>query len=534
MGKNIVVNQQFEDYNIESLLNEVMEKTVNPEDYYEIAAILESLGWNDSSASKSFGVLDIFELSKILWDMINNKVYLQPFMEEKKTSVLNNVVLIIKSFLRGLIFALPMAISVISMLTLRFSLWSYENSSTELATSIAIGTILSFVTIGGFTQVIARRGFYYISQDFYNIAKRITYYFVRMGYVTTFAVAIILILLNTFFGYLPYRMIIVAAFYYIFLCSNWLIITITYILKREFTFTGLLSFGILIVFILFKILKLNIIVSQIISLFIVSILSFILIIYFFNKDGKKLEKGLAPTLPRKSVMIYSLAPYFYYGFLYFSFLFIDRVIAWSTTGDYMPYIIWFRGDYELGLDFALLMLMIPMGMVEVTVSRLMGKLEVAQKNSFSDEGTSINKRYLNFYFRNIILVSISAILSSIFVYLIVRYLNNDSSLLINSKFVFNNVTYFVFIVALIAYSILSVALSNVVILFSLSQPKLVTKAMVYSVLINFFVGFLLSRWFHYYFAVLGLLIGAVFFCIATCYCVVKVLNNLDYYLYASS
>ena len=534
MGKNIGVNQQLENYNIELLLNEVIKKTVNPEDYYEIAAILESLGWNDSSAAKYFGVIDIFELSKIIWNMINNKAYFQPFVEVKKTSVLNNMSLIISSFLRGLIFALPMAISVISMLTLRFSLWSYENSSTELATSIAIGTILSFVTIGGFTQVIARRGFFYISQDYYNMAKRITYYFVKVGYVTTFIVAIILILFNYFFGYLPYNMIIVAALYYIFLCSNWLIITITSILKREFTFTGLLCFGIFLVYILFKIAKLNIVISQIISLFIVSIVSIILIIYFFNKDGKKLEKGIAPTLPKKSVMIYSLAPYFYYGFLYFSFLFIDRVVAWSTTGDYMPYIIWFRGDYELGLDFALLMLMIPMGMVEVTVSRLMGKLEVAQKNSFNDGGTNINKKYLRFYIKNVILVSLSAILSSIFVYFIVWYLNKNSSLLTNSKFVFNNITYFVFIVALIAYSILSVALSNVVILFSLSQPKLVTKAMFYSVLINFFVGFLLSRWFHYYFAVLGLLIGSIFFCIVTCYCVVKVLNNLDYYLYVSS
>ena len=534
MDKELVVSKQFEDYNIEMLLDDILEKTVSPEDHYEIAALLESMGWNDISASRVFGVANIFELSSTLWDMVNNNTYLQPFMEEEKIGAFSNMLLILKSFLRGLIFALPMAISVISMLTLRFSLWSYENLSTELATSIAIGTILSFVTIGGFTQIIARRGFYYVSQNFYNMAKRITYYFVKLGYVTVAIVAIILILFNLFFQYLPFKMMLVAVFYFIFLCSNWLIITITYLLKREFTFAGLLTLGIFIVYILFTILNLDIIVSQIISLFIISIISFILIVYYFNKDESKLEKGIAPSLPRKSVMMYSLSPYFYYGFLYFSFLFVDRVIAWSTNTEVMPYIIWFRGDYELGLDFALLMFMIPMGLSEVTVSRLMSKLEVAQKNSFTDETKSINKKYLKFYINNIVLVSASAIVSSIMIFFIVLYINQNAIFLQTSKFIFNHVTYFVFIIGLISYSILSVTLSNVVILFSLSQHTMVTKVMGYSLLVNSVIGFLLSRWVDYYFAVIGLLIGTIFFCIATSYNVIKVLNNLDYYLYSSS
>ncbi|MBW9234278.1 hypothetical protein JQK62_18805, partial [Leptospira santarosai] len=68
-----------------------------------------------------------------------------------------------------------------------------------------------------------------------------------------------------------------------------------------------------------------------------------------------------------------------YGFLYFSFLFVDRVNAWSKNEEFMPYVIWFRGQYELGLDFALLTIIIPMGVCEVVVNRLMFDLETSQK-----------------------------------------------------------------------------------------------------------------------------------------------------------
>jgi hypothetical protein len=513
---------------LEDLLQDLLKKTVRPEDSYEIAALLESMGWNDIRASETFGVEDIFELALILWDMVHNGAGQLSFVEEIKDSFIKKILIVASSFLRGLIFAIPMAISIAAMLTLRFSLWSYQYLDTATATSIAIGTIFSFMTVGGFTQIIARNGFFYANQGFYNIAKRTTYNFVRIGYITCIIVAVFFIILNLFYGYMPLQIMFIAVIYYLFLCSNWLSITVTYLLKREFTFTGLLTFGIFIVYILFSILKLNIIVSQIIALLIISILSLILIVYFFNKDEKKMEKGIAPPMPRKSIMFHTLAPYFYYGFLYFTFLYVDRILAWSTTGDYMPYIIWFRGDYELGLDFALLMLMLPMAISEVTVSRLMQNLEVAQKNSFHSNIQNINKKYLDFYIRNTIYVSITAIISSIIVYLGVMFVNKGSS---HSAYSFSYVSYFVFVCALIGYSIVAVGLSNVVILFSLSTPNAVSKVMEYAILTNIITGFLLSRIYNFYFAVFGLIFGAIVFCVGTCYYVVKVLNNLDYYLY---
>lgn len=525
---------------LEELLEEVLKKSFKPQDYYEIAAILESFGWNDSRAAENFGVEDVFQLAMILWDMIKEKVVFEPFVEDNNISFFKQLILTIKSFLRGVIFALPMAISVFSMLTLRFSLWSYENLTTELATAIALGTILSFMAIGGFTQAIARRGFFYLSQNFYNIAKRITYYFIKLGYVACIVFALLFFIFNKLYQNFPFNMYIVTILYFLFLSSNWLSVTVMYILRRELTFTALISAGILIVYLLFIKLRLNIIVSQVIALVLISVLGLLLVIYYFNSAEKKLEKGIAPPLPRKSIMLYSLVPYFSYGFLYFTFLFVDRVIAWSTNNSNMPYIIWFRGQYELGIDFALLMMIIPMGFNEVIVTRLMENLEVAQKNSLSHEVNVLSSKYLKMYLNSIILAILSSIVSAEVVYNIVVYINNSSNTLIHTNYLNDPITRFVFVIALVSYSILSVALTNAVILFSLSQPEMVTKIIKLSVVIDITVGFMLTRWIAYVhaeqgyqYAIFGLLIGAIVFAAGSTRYVIKVLKNLDYYIYAS-
>ena len=550
---------------LEDLAKQVLKKSPYPLDYFEVAANLESLGWNDLRAAETFGAADVFELAMLLWDMVQDRINVQPFMEMKKMGFVHIVVYTVKSFLRGMMFALPMAISVVAMLTLRFSLWSYEKLSVELATSIAIGTILSFICVGGFMQAIARRGFFYINQGFFNMAKRITYYFIKLGYICAIAVALFYMLFNAYFENFPAYMFVVTIVYYFFLCANWLSVTVMYILKREFTFTALITLGIIFVYILFSVVGLNIIYSQLIAMSIVSALGLFLIVYFFNLSEGKMERGIAPPLPKKSILIYSLKPYFYYGFLYYLFLFTDRIMAWTTNQDRMPYVIWFRGDYELGLDFALLMLIIPLGFSEVIVTRLMENLELTQKNSLFHEIKGLSQKYLKLYGSSMVIIIIFSIMSAFSVYKLIQLLSDstywvntdvytyfqklsmmaghEEEWLAHSNALTNNpVTEFVFFYGLVSYTILCITLTNAVILFSLAQPEMVTKTMGLGVLVNFFTGFLATRWGSGYFghgsaeqfAVFGLVAGTMVIAVISTGYVIKVLKNLDYYIYSAS
>jgi len=515
------------------LLDEVLETHLHPQDSYEIAALLESMGWNDDRAAKEFGVKDIFDLADQMWDALQTKIGYKQFSDEEKQSTSFLLITMIRSFLRGLIFAFPMAISIAAMLNLKFSLWSYQYLSLEQATSIAIGTILSFVLVGGFTQAIARRGYFYMIQGYYNLARKNTFIFIGIGFVMCFLFSLLIIVLNVIFNLFSYDMLFLIVVFFFFLTSIWLSVTVMYVLKKEIVFTGLIIFGIFLVYVFFVLFEINIIISQLISLTIVSICSLLLVLFFFKAAAKRNEKEVS-KLPRFSITLYTVWPYFFYGFLYFSFLFIDRVNAWSKNEEFMPYVIWFRGQYELGLDFALLTIIIPMGVSEVVVNRLMFDLESSQKNYLASESHKLYDKFLKVYKRMTFFILISSVISSFLIYRLIVWYNDVSIRMNNENILENEVTVFVLFWGIVSYGILAFSLMNIVILFALSQPNRVLKAIIPALLTNMIVGFLLSRWFDYHFAVFGLFIGSILLFYLTTKAVVEVLKNLDYYLYAAS
>jgi hypothetical protein len=230
-------------------------------------------------------------------------------------------------------------------------------------------------------------------------------------------------------------------------------------------------------------------------------------------------------------MFYLSLPYFKYGFLYFLFLNLDRIIAWSANTAFMPYFIWFRGEYELGLDFALLVLILPMGLVEVVVNEIMFKLVADQKTYRVTQLSGLSAQYLRFYLKRFIFVACFCVVNSIILFLLIRFLEYRGYIHLH---VFrNSTTLFVFISALFSYSLLSLALMNTLILFCLSHPQAVSRAIFTAVIVNIIVGFLLSRWIVYSWAVIGLAAGTVVFLILSFRSILRVFNHLDYYLYAA-
>lgn len=517
-----------------SLMNDILTRHMQPQDPYEIAALLESMGWNDQRARKEFGMDDVFELADELWKAVQDKIVYTSFSKIEKPGMMETVAELLRAFLRGVIFALPMAISVISMLTLKFSLWSFENLSVELATSIAIGTILSFMTVGGFTQAIARRGFFYIIQGHYHLARRTTYLFIRIGFIVSLVLSGIILITDIFFTLFPYRMLFYIVAYFVLLNSIWLTVTAMYILRREITFTVFIILGIALVYVLYSILGMDIIWAQLLAILVISVLSAILIKYYFQLDERKSQKRAMTNLPRFSITIYTTMHYFFYGFLYFTFLFIDRIVAWSTNNVYMPYVIWFRGEYEIGLDFALLMLVLPMGFCEVSVSWLMRDLEAGQKMYMAKEISRMNNNYLLMYFRTQGLHIVNAVISGFIIYGVAYYLDHQYYLVNGKSFLASEVTQFVLVWAIVAYSVLSVFLMNAVILFALSQPYKMINALIPGLIVNFIIGFLLSRWVGYHYAVFGLLAGSLLAAVLSTLNITKVLKKLDYYLYSAS
>lgn len=519
---------------LQDLLKEVLAKRNQLEDKYEIAAILESNGWNDQRAAQEFGAENVFAIATDLWHINQKGTPLDAINTPRKQKLGAYLLVLFQSFLKGTVFAVPMAISVFSMLTLRFSLWSFENFSVEIATSIATGTILSFMAIGGFTQAIARRGFLYVKLGYYNMARQFIFVFVKIGFVVCLIFALAFLFFNMFFGMFSLKMTLIIVVYFFFLSAIWLSVTIMYILEKELVFTLLLVAGIGVVYILYIVWGLNIILSQIIALIIIAASALLVATYLFNVAEKKMEKGIEPSPPRISIIIYTVIPYFIYGFFYFTFLFLDRVIAWSASSSYMPYLIWFRGPYELGLDLALIALIIPMGFVEAVVNDCMLRLESIQKEYLGNNVRALSENFRKMYTKRVKIVVVFSFINSLTIYGILCFMNYTSAFSVHTSFLDNKTTHFVLICALLAYTILTIALMNSLILFSFSQPDKVVNSLLYGLFVNMLVGFPLSRWFDHSFAVLGLLAGVIVFTLLTLRQVKVVLNKIDYYLYSAS
>lgn len=519
--------QKFKD-----LMEDVFSQRMRPEDQYEIAATLESMGWNDRTAAETFGVEDVFELAHQMWDARNEMMLFEPAQHIEVKTLRQYAAMLFRGFLRGAIFALPMVVSVVSMLTLRFSLWSYINLSLENATSIAVGTIMSFVAVGGFTQSIAYWGFRFIGQDHYYMARKIVFYYVRLGYILCLAGALGFLVFNLLFSVFPWRMTTIVALYFLFLSAIWLSVTIMYMLRRELVFTALIISGIGLVFIFFKVLGFNIIISQVISLSITSLVGILLAFYYFYQAEKQNERGINPPLPRLSVLFHLSTPYFAYGLLYFLFIFVDRLIAWSTNEAFMPFLIWFRGEYELGLDFALIVLILPMGLIEALVTEFISNLEANQKQTEASKSDTLCKMYLSFYKKRIIYVALFSLFSALISYLAINKLTQGG--LFGVHLVLSSATKFVFTWAICGYVLIAIALFNVLIMFCVSQPRLVHRSVLLASIVNIFLGFLLSRWFDYNWAIIGMVAGAAVFAVITTRQVITVLRKIDYYLYLVS
>lgn len=531
---NVVIEMPRTQSKLGDLWEQILEKHLDPEDDYEVTALLESIGWTDQQARKQFGVADVFQLAVELRQLYNHPIEMTANQYHEKERFGSLVRKIIREFLRGMVFALPMVLSIAAMLTIRFSLWSYEYLSTRMATAIAVGTILSFITVGGFMQAMARQGYFYLFQGYYRMMQRVTFRIIFLGIVTSVIISIVGFAADIVFPELPYDMMLVALAYYLVLNAIWLCVAVLYIIRREIWFTALLAAGIGIVYVGFRIFDLNILLAQLIAMLSVAVGSVLLLIYFFKRDGKTKDRGINPPLPRASVTIYNVAPYFLYGVLYFSLLFCDRVMAWSTYASYVPFIIWFRGDYELGLDFALITLIIPMGLSEIVVSRLMTRIWDSQKDYKAKEYVRMNDTFARLYNRNVRTMAMLSGLNAILVYFVARWFLNHYVNQLPGHIQLTFVSNYVFIISLASYTILSIGLLHSVVMFSVSRPELVLRPILLSLGIDFVVGFLLTRWIGYPQAVWGLFAGCMSFTTITTLNVRSVLKNLDYHMYLLS
>jgi hypothetical protein len=522
----------------EALADMVLGLTGLPADALAVAATLESTGLRDLDAQQEFGAKNIFALAEDVYEICRRRVAAETTKEPqelKKKNLLLRALRFIKLYLKGTMFAMPMTGQILLLLLLGYSLWAWLSFGEREATVIAVGTFTSYIVTGGFSQIISRRGMFYLFQGDYLLAKRVVYRFLKLGLLLTLVVAVAFYIFNLIIPIFEQDMILICLVYFVLLSGLWLNVSVLYMLEARLVILAATMLGVGFVWLVMTFTNWGIYVAHAIGIFSANVMAFAWGYQVLSRKARDVvgEKKLA-RLPRNSILAYVLSPYFLYGVLYFGFLFLDRVIGWSApltaSGEMSPYIIWFRTPYEVGIDLALISLILTIAMLEYTIHEFSEMLIPVQQSTSGLRIPRHNQAFRSFYVWQSVLLALVAILSIFVAHTIVSWLATINA---GPLFLNNAITMFVFYWGMIGYAFVAWGLLNALFLISLSRPRYLLRAIGLAFAVNVVVGFLLSRAVEYYYSVFGLVVGALVFGLLSTWYTWRIINSLDYYYYSS-
>ncbi|MEI6206177.1 MAG: hypothetical protein WCP20_05305 [Desulfuromonadales bacterium] len=510
------------------LLRKVTIGKGKPRDYFELSALLETNGLRDVDARNDWKQPDIFSLAKRLFVHADKLTYEEQVF---KTDTKKLVVRVISNYAKGAVFALPMLLQIVSMVIVGFGIWSYINFSLRQATAISLGTLMALCITGGISQVIGRKGLYYLKMDEMILASIVTKRLFLVGTVLIFVAAVISVLLNVYFKLFPPDMFQLYIAYFILLSLVFLSFAVFYMFESFGTIALLVLFGIICTYFGFEVFKVGIVYSQYISLAIIFIMSILIILFKLRKIAtKSMSEG--HLLPSVSSLFFSLYPYFIFGTAYFLFIVMDRVLAWTGGKKFLPYFFWFNYPYEVGVDWALIPLIFTLALVEVYIYELgflaFNKIRLIP----SIDVKNFNNYFLRVYGIAGITFALFGVVSILLAFLFPYFILMTGY----GKYVevfFAPIHMFVFFCGSIAYVLLSWSLLNCITFFSYSRPEFALKSLGLGLLVDFLIGYVFSRSLDYYYSVVGLLIGSIVFAVFSTMYALRFFRRYDFYYYSS-
>jgi uncharacterized membrane protein YbhN (UPF0104 family) len=103
-------------------------------------------------------------------------------------------------------------------------------------------------------------------------------------------------------------------------------------------------------------------------------------IELYFRDKTKGRKAISGTKIKVPVMLYHNYQYFFYGIFIYVFIFVDRILAWSSgINGNLPFLVYFEKNYELGMDLAILVFLLLAGVLEYSIASFTRFIDIGQK-----------------------------------------------------------------------------------------------------------------------------------------------------------
>jgi O-antigen/teichoic acid export membrane protein len=287
--------------------------------------------------------------------------------------------------------------------------------------------------------------------------------------------------------------------------------------------TPLILIGVAAIFLILKIgLKINALEAQMLTMGITLVIVGVIILFESHQNKKVAQTTKNQVkLPRLSALIYLLAPYFFYGIAYFSFIFADRILAGWAIDPASGLVFAVSANYQKSMDLALVNFLVLVPIAEYLSYQFIKYWYSNSANISSDKIKKCSYKLL-FYYRLIIaVVIICFILFSGLIFNTIKpqYWEMKENLLL--------------FCGCLGYLFFVVGLLNAILLFSISQALAVVRTIIPSLLLNIALGYILANAISPDWAVIGLVSGAATFMISSSRQVIQAIKQPDYIYYLS-
>lgn len=519
---------------VAALAAEVVERIGRPIDLDAVAATIETLGVRETDAREVFGADDVFELARRVAPLADA---LAPEAEEDAppppvVRAARGGVRFLRLYGRGIFFALPMIVQVVTIALLR--LGTRIHLSDAQATAVMTGSILSFLVTGGFVQAIGRLGSVYVGRGNHVLARRLAYRIAAVGMLAAGVLALLVIAVGRAVAVLPGRGTEVAAAYLVVLSALWLSLAVLYMLQQRLLV--LVSVGVWVAAFAWLLEGPQIGVYQAqwggagVGILVSSVAGLLVTWRFARR--LPVERRQEP-LPSARQLAVEVRPYFAYGVLYFAFVFLDRVVGWSKASPH-GYVLFFHGPYELGLDWALLTLLLTVALLDYTITAFADALGPTQRRFAARDLHLHNRAFQFFYLRQLVLLGLLAVGSAAAMYYGGLWLRDAAGNVSEVRdFFSDSTTYHVFLWGALGYSLLVWGLLNAVFFFFVSRPAYALRPLVWALVAGLAAGAAASRTGPYWQSVVGLAAGGLVFAAGTTGYAIRLLDEIDFYYYAS-
>jgi hypothetical protein len=390
----------------------------------------------------------------------------------------------------------------------------------NLAGLLSLALMASLVTSGGFIEVIARRGQFYIGLGQPSLAYSTARQYMRAGCATILVLGMSGLLLGLYVDVYPSPYLLIAILYYIMLGPLWMLCQVLTLDKTFWRVPLVLAAGAATYASVAAIFRAPTLTAQMAgtgAAFVVAILV----------AWRRVVQPTVPVhdgwRPRSGVVIYSLAPVFWHGAAYFGFLFADRIAAGLAVPTASGVYFGIDAEYQRGMDLALLSFFTTAALIEYLNHGFMRYWREQAATIPEAHAQELRRRLSRRY------LVCKTVVAGTFLLLCVlewRVLGEviDPALLTPSvrwSLVMGSVGYLVF----------SLGVFDAVVLFSANRPRFATRPLVEGLLVNVVLSGTLSHLIAPRYAAIGLVAGALVFVRGSRRAVTDMLRQPDFAFY---